>query len=42
MRTFLKLYDHYKNDFDLEILMLLNRTTYARTKKKQMMSEEWI
>lgn len=42
MRTFLKLYDHYRNDFDMEILLLLNRTTYSRTKKKQMMSEEWI
>jgi hypothetical protein len=42
IRTFSKLYQHYKNDFDLELMLKATNTTYAKAQKKQMQSEEWF
>ena len=42
IRTFHKLYQHYKNDFDLELLLKATKTTYAKAELKQMQSEEWF
>jgi len=42
MKQFLALYQEYKDTFDLELLITLNRTTYAKLKEKQERSEEWL
>jgi hypothetical protein len=42
LTTFLKLYNHYKNDFDLELMLKKSHTTYAALKKKALKSEEWF
>lgn len=42
MRTFARLYQHYKNDFDLELLLKATNTTYEKMYKKQMQEEEWL
>ena len=39
---FRNLYQNYKDTFDLELYLLLSRTTYADLKKKQEQSEEWF
>ena len=41
-RIFLKLYQHYKNDFDKEMLMKASRTTYKKLKEKQEESDKWF
>jgi hypothetical protein len=41
-RQFRNLYREYKDTFDLELLLLLSRTTYADLKKKAEKSEEWF
>lgn len=42
LTRFLKLYSHYKNDFDLELMLNKSRTTYAKLKIKMDKSEEWF
>ena len=42
LTTFLKLYNHYKEDFDLELMLNKSRTTYAKLRKKVQKSEEWF
>ena len=42
MKQFKALYQAYKDDFDLELLMRATRTTYSDLKKKQDESEEWF
>lgn len=42
LREFHQEYQLYKNDYDLELSLMLSRTTYERAKAKQQRSEEWI
>lgn len=42
LRQFRKLYQHYKNNFDLELSLKLSRKTYARIEAEQKISEEWF
>lgn len=42
LRTFNRLYQCYKNDFDLEMLLNKSSTTYAEYEKKQIENEEWF
>lgn len=42
LRQFQKMYKHYKNTFDLELYLTLNRKTYARLEAEQQQSEEWF
>lgn len=42
MREFNAEYQLYKDDFDLELLLKLTRTTYEQAKKKAQQSEEWF
>ena len=42
LRMFGRLYQHYKNDFDLELILWKNDQTYADAKKKQQADEEWF
>ena len=42
MREFNAEYQLYKDDFDLELLLRLTRTTYAQAKLKAQQAEEWF
>lgn len=42
MRMFGKLYQKYKNDFDLEMRLWKNNMTYAEAYKKAQQDEEWF
>ena len=42
LREFTKFYQHYKNIFDLELSLTLNRKTYAGIEAEQNQSEEWF
>ena len=42
LRTFNKLYQCYKDNFDIELNLKLSRTTYAEAKKQTMEQEEWF
>lgn len=42
IRTFNRLYRHYKNDFDLELSLKLSKTTYAQAYEKANKEEEWL
>ena len=42
LREFNKLYQHYKDDFDLEMRLKNSNTTYAEAYKKAEADEEWI
>lgn len=42
LRTFNKLYQCYKDNFDLEMLLNKSNTTYAEYEKKQIEDEEWF
>lgn len=39
---FTELYDIYKQDFDLELLLSLNRKTYEQTLREAEKSQEWL
>jgi hypothetical protein len=39
---FNKLYQHYKNDFDLEMRLKSTDTTYAEAYAKAQKAEEWF
>ena len=41
-RLFLKLYQHYKNDFDKEMLMKASNTTYKKLKEKAELSDKYF
>ena len=41
-RQFRKLYQEYKNTFDLELILSASRTTYADLKKKADNDEDWF
>jgi len=42
LRQFSNFYQHYKDNFDLELLLKASNTTYAKLRAKQLESEEWI
>ena len=42
LREFNKEYQIYKDDFDLELLLRLTRTTYEQAKRKARQSDEWF
>ena len=42
LRKFNKLYDHYKNTFDLELTMTKKGVTYAKLAELQIQEEEWF
>lgn len=39
---FKKLYQHYKDDWDLEMLLFKSNKTYKEIKEKQNTDEYWI
>lgn len=42
LKTFNKLYGHYKDDWDMEMLLTSSRMTYAQIRRKSQESEEWF
>ena len=42
LKTFSKMYQHYKNDFDLELYLKATNKTYSKLEDEQMEDEEWI
>jgi len=42
LRTFNKMYQLYKNDFDMEMRLKNSNTTYQELEKKQIEDEEWF
>lgn len=42
LREFKKEYQLYKDDFDLEMLLRVTRTTYEKAKQKAQQAEEWF
>lgn len=40
MKQFNKMYQAYKDTFDIELMLTLSRTTYAEIKRKQEQAEE--
>ena len=42
MREFKAEYQLYKDDFDLELMLKLSRTTYEQAKQKVQQAEEWF
>lgn len=42
LTLFNKLYQHYKDNFDLELRMYQSGTTYANLKERQRQEEEWF
>ena len=42
LKTFNKLYGHYKDDWDMEMLLTSARMTYAQIRRKSQESEEWF
>lgn len=42
LREWSNYYQHYKDNFDLELLLKTSNTTYAKLRAKQLESEEWI
>jgi hypothetical protein len=42
LRKFNKLYQCYKNDFDIELNLKTNNLTYQRFEEKQIEDEEWF
>ena len=42
IRKFMKLYNHYKNNFDLETQLQKSGMTYAKLNELQIQDEEWL
>jgi hypothetical protein len=42
LKTFNKLYGHYKDDWDMEMQLTSARMTYAQIRRKSQESEEWF
>lgn len=40
--TFMKLYQHYKDDFDVELRLKNNNMTYEELYNKSQQNEEWF
>ena len=41
-RLFSKLYQHYKNNFDLELQMKIKNVTYGELYNRQQQEDEWL
>lgn len=41
-RKFMRLYQHYKNNFDVQLVMRSKGLTYAKLEQMQMEEEEWL
>jgi hypothetical protein len=41
-RLFSKLYQHYKNNFDLELQMKIKNVTYGELYNRQQQEDEWF
>ena len=42
LRKFMKLYEQYKNNFDLEMQLRTKGCTYAELAELQIQEEEWL
>jgi hypothetical protein len=42
LRKFMRLYNHYKNNFDLEMSLKRNGITYAKLADLEIQEEEWL
>lgn len=42
LRKFMKLYSHYKNNFDIEMQLKKGGITYAKLNELQIQDEEWL
>ncbi len=42
LRKFMRLYGHYKNDFDFKLTMEKRGLTYAKIKEISMQDDEWL
>ena len=42
LRKFMKLYEQYKNNFDLEMQLRAKGVTYAKLAELQIQDEEWL
>jgi hypothetical protein len=42
LTTFNRLYEEYKKDFDLELMLDKSRTTYRTAEEKARRAEEWF
>lgn len=42
LKTFSKMYGHYKKDFDLELYLRATNKTYSGLEEEEMESEEWL
>lgn len=42
LKTFSKMYGHYKKDFDLELYLRATNKTYSGLEQEEMESEEWL
>lgn len=42
LRTFSVLYQHYRDIFDLEMILTASHTTYAEAIKKSREADEWF
>ena len=42
LTLFNKLYDHYKNNFDYELMLTKSGTTYSQAYNQAQKSEEWL
>lgn len=42
LRTFNRLYQCYKNDFDLEMRLKTSNVTYKELEEKEIENEEWF
>ena len=42
LKTFNKLYGHYKDDWDMEMQLTSAKMTYAQVRRKSQESEEWF
>lgn len=42
VRQFMRVYNIYKNDYDMELCLLLNRMTYQKAKEESEKSQEWF
>lgn len=42
LRKFNQLYGHYKNNFDMQMMMTRAGVTYSKLAEKEIENEEWL
>jgi hypothetical protein len=42
VRQFMRVYNIYKDDYDMELCLLLNRMKYQKAKEESEKSQEWF